>query len=161
MVCFNRMVEQAAKNAAERAAEKVVKKVCGAGRDRYGDASRYNQTRASMDPYREAPDQYCDAPDRYCEDAAQSWENMILAKDKRDRAIELLDEECYDQDSVRNGRSVAEFVTTVFHLAQDAGLGATDCLAAAYYRIAPRLREALVHPTRHTTLGRRTVPRTL
>ena len=71
------------------------------------------------------------------------------------RAFKRLDEERYNQYLVHNSRSVAEFVTTVCHLAKDAGLGATDSqIVAAINRMAPRFREVLARPgpTRRTTL---------
>ena len=81
------------------------------------------------------------------------WHTKLFDKFKTSTTKALLDKEGYDQDSVRNGRPIGEYVMTVMRLAKEANAKTrTSRLLVAWWRIAPVLRREIHKPNEYTTL---------
>lgn len=83
------------------------------------------------------------------------WEALLLGKFKMSttKALRLLDAEWFSFDSIRNNRSIAEFVTTVMRLAREAEFREDHVkLSQAWSRLEPSMRDVIPRPTTRTTV---------
>lgn len=85
----------------------------------------------------------------------ERWETLLLGKFKMSttKALRLLDQEWFSFDSIRNGRSIAEFVTTVMRLSREAEFREEHVkLSQAWSRLEPSMRDVIPRPTTRTTV---------
>ena len=69
------------------------------------------------------------------------------------KALRLLDNEWFNFDSIRNNRSIAEFITTVMRLAREAEFREEHVkLSQAWSRLEPAMRDVIPRPTTRTSV---------
>ena len=85
----------------------------------------------------------------------ERWEALLLGKFKMSttKALRLLDNEWFNFDSIRNNRSIAEFITTVMRLAREAEFREEHVkLSQAWSRLEPAMRDVIPRPTTRTSV---------
>ena len=85
----------------------------------------------------------------------ENWEAILLAKFKMSttKALKLLEQQYFDFNSVRENRSIAEFVMTVMRLAREAEFtGDHVRLSQAWSRMHTSMRDVIPRPTLYTSV---------
>lgn len=85
----------------------------------------------------------------------ENWEAVLLGKFKMSttKALKLLEQQYFDFNSVRNNRSIAEFVMTVMRLAREAEFtGDHVKLSQAWSRMHTSMRDVIPRPTLYTSV---------